>query len=198
MPKIVDHKERREKIIEIVADMLATVGVENTTIREISRQSGFSRGFIEHYFQNKEEMVSGAVNWINRQAMRRAEQNLNALKGLAALRALIEATLPITEQAKKEWKVRMQFWGLAAVNPELKKEQSKRIAIVEKMCLQHLHEGQALGEVADDVELLPIAQNILHRAYGLSCNSILRPGHFTAKRQLQALDDIMAGISKEK
>ena len=48
MPKIVDHDERRERIVEIVADMLATVGAEKTTIREIARQSGYSRGFIEH------------------------------------------------------------------------------------------------------------------------------------------------------
>ena len=34
MPKIVDHDERRERIVEIVAEMLATVGAEKTTIRE--------------------------------------------------------------------------------------------------------------------------------------------------------------------
>ncbi len=198
MPKIVDHEQRKDRIAEIVADMLADVGVEKTTIREISRQSGYSRGFIEHYFHNKEELISNSLRGINERSLARAERKLKDLKGLAALRALNEVTLPITVQARKDWKVRLQFWGLAAVNSEQQKEQAVRVHAVEKLYLKYLQEAQDLGEIAASVDLLPLAHSLLHRVYGLSCNAILRPAYFTRQRQLAALDYIMGEFVKAR
>ena len=118
MPKIVDHDERRERIVEIVAEMLATVGAEKTTIREIARQSGYSRGFIEHYFHNKEELITKTIRWINERSLARADAALAGKTGLAALKVFCELSLPVTPQVRNEWKIRMQFWGMAAVSDE--------------------------------------------------------------------------------
>ncbi len=196
MPKIVDHNERREHIAKIVAELMSTVGVENTTIREISRQSGYSRGFIEHYFQDKEELVAAALNWINEQSLQRAQTKLQDSKGLAALRVLGEITLPISEESQKEWRVRLQYWGMAAVHPEHKKEQSRRMNVVEKMFLNHLREAQEMGEIPKKIDVAPLAQDLLHRMYGLSCVAILRPSHFTKQRQLEAIDYIFSEMLK--
>jgi len=196
MPKIVDHEQRREHIAELVANMMASVGVENTTIREISRQSGYSRGFIEHYFHSKEELISDALKWINEQSLARVEKKVKDLQGLEALKAINEVTLPINEQTRREWKVRMQFWGLAVVNPKHKKEQTKRIDVAETIYLKYLQEAQDMGEIAKDANLTYMAQNLLHRIYGLSCNAILRPNYFTKQRQLEALDYVMQEIVK--
>jgi AcrR family transcriptional regulator len=197
MPKIVDHEERREHIAEIVASMLASVGVENTTIREISRQSGYSRGFIEHYFHSKEELISDALKWINEQSLARVDKKLKHLHGLDALYAINEVTLPLNEQTRREWKVRMQFWGLAVVNPKHKKEQTRRIHLAEKIYLKYLKEAQELGQISKDADIEAIAHNLLHRIYGLSCNAILRPNYFTRQRQLEALKYVMKQIENE-
>lgn len=198
MPKIVDHDQRREHIAEIVADMLATVGVENTTIREISRKSGYSRGFIEHYFHSKEELISDALKWINEKSLDRMEKKIKDLQGLAALRAINEVTLPLTDQTRQEWKVRMQFWGLAAVNAQHKKEQTRRIELAEQIYLKYLKEAQELGEISPTANLERLAQNLLHRIYGLCCNAILRPAYFTRQRQLDALNYVMNELVKER
>jgi len=198
MPKIVDHEQRREHIAEIVADMLATVGVESTTIREISRKSGYSRGFIEHYFHSKEELISDALKWINEKSLERMEKKIKDLKGLEALRAINEVTLPMTDQTRQEWKVRMQFWGLAVVNPQHKKEQTRRIELAEQIYLKYLREAQELGELPAHANLERLAQNLLHRIYGLCCNAILRPNFFTRQRQIEALDYVMSEVVKAR
>lgn len=198
MPKIVDHDERRERIVEIVADMLATVGAERTTIREIARQSGYSRGFIEHYFHNKEELISNTIRWINERSLQRAEKALDGKKGLEALRIFCELSLPVTPEVRNEWKIRMQFWGMAAVSDEHRREQSKRIHLSEKIMLGYLEQAQEMGEIAPDVDLLPPAHSLLHRLYGLGCNAILRPGYFTRQRQMKALDYIMQEFIKAR
>jgi AcrR family transcriptional regulator len=198
MPKIVDHEQRREHIAGIVADMLANVGVENTTIREISRKSGYSRGFIEHYFHSKEELISDALKWINEKSLERMEKKIRDLKGLEALRAINEVTLPMTDQTRQEWKVRMQFWGLAVVNPQHKKEQTRRIELAEQIYLKYLKEAQELGEIPAGANLERLAQNLLHRIYGLCCNAILRPNFFTRQRQMDALDYVMSEVVKDR
>ena len=198
MPKIVDHDERREKIVEIVADMLATVGAEKTTIREIARQSGYSRGFIEHYFHNKEELITKTIRWINERSLVRADVALEGKTGLAALKIFCELSLPMTAEVRNEWKVRMQFWGMAAVSDEHRREQSKRIHVSEKIILKYLEQAQSAGELEADIDLLPLAHSLLHRLYGLGCNAILRPTYFTRQRQIQALDHIMAEFVKAR
>jgi len=198
MPKIVDHDERRERIIEIVADMLANVGAERTTIREIARQSGYSRGFIEHYFHNKEELITKTIRWINERSLARVDNALDGKKGMSALRVFSELTLPLTPEVRNEWKVRLQFWGMAAVSDEHRKEQSKRIHVSEKIILQYLEQAREMGEVEPDIDLHPMALTLVHSLYGLGCNAILRPAYFTRQRQLQALDYIMAEFVKAR
>ena len=198
MPKIVDHDERRERIVEIVAEMLATVGAEKTTIREIARQSGYSRGFIEHYFHNKDELITKTIRWINERSLARADAALNGKTGLSALKIFCELSLPLTQDVRNEWKIRMQFWGMAAVSDEHRREQSKRIHVAEKILMGYLEEAQANGELEAGIELLPLAHSLLHRLNGLGCNAILRPTYFTRQRQLQALDYIMAEFVKAR
>jgi AcrR family transcriptional regulator len=198
MPKIVDHDERRERIVEIVAEMLATVGAEKTTIREIARQSGYSRGFIEHYFHNKEELITKTIRWINERSLARADVALEGKSGLGALKIFSELSLPMNLEVRNEWKIRMQFWGMAAVSDEHRREQSKRIHVSEKIILRYLEQAQELGEIDSGVDLLPLAHSLLHRLYGLGCNAILRPTYFTRQRQMQALEHIMAEFVKAR
>lgn len=198
MPKIVDHDERRERIVEIVAHMLATVGAERTTIREIARESGYSRGFIEHYFHNKEELITKTIRWINERSLARAEEVLQDKRGLAALHAFGELSLPLTSETRNDWKIRLQFWGMAAVSDEHRKEQSKRIHVAEKFITGYLVQAQDLGEIEQGIDLEPLAHSLLHGLYGLGCNAILRPSYFTRTRQLQALDHIMREFVKAR
>jgi len=198
MPKIVDHNERRERIVEIVADMLATVGAEKTTIREIARQSGYSRGFIEHYFHNKDELIAKTIRWINERSLARTDAALDGKTGLGALRVFCEQSLPLTPEARNEWKIRMQFWGMAAVSDEHRREQSKRIHVSEKILLGYLEQAQTNNELEAGIDLLPLAHSLLHRLNGLGCNAILRPAYFTRQRQMQALDYIMAEFVKAR
>ncbi|MFT4519849.1 MAG: AcrR family transcriptional regulator [Halioglobus sp.] len=198
MPKIVDHDERRERIVEIVAEMLATVGAEKTTIREIARQSGYSRGFIEHYFHNKEELIAKTIRWINERSLARADVSLEGKSGLAALKAFCELSLPLTQEVRNEWKIRMQFWGMAAVSDEHRREQSKRIHVSEKIIIGYLEQAQENDELEKGIDLLPLAHSLLHRIYGLGCNAILRPSYFTRQRQVQALDHIMSEFVKAR
>ena len=50
MPKVVDHDERREDVAEAAWRVIGRDGLEGATLREISREAGFTTGVIQHYF----------------------------------------------------------------------------------------------------------------------------------------------------
>ena len=65
MPKIVDQQARRAELSSIAAGLIAVGGLEAATIREIARASGFSKGVVEHYFDDKQELISAALAHTN-------------------------------------------------------------------------------------------------------------------------------------
>ena len=198
MPKIVDHDARREEIVEIVAEMLGTIGVERTTIREIARQSGYSRGFIEHYFKDKEELTINTIRWLNERSLCRANEALCGLSGLTALQTFGEQMLPVTNEIRNEWKIRMQLWGIAAVSYEHRREQARRSEAAEKSIIEYLEQARQAGEIERPIELLPTAHSFLHQLYGLCCNATLRPGYFTRHRQVMAVEEMMTEFARPR
>ena len=126
MPKIVDHEARRFELSAVAASLIAQGGLEAATIREIAQTSGHSKGVVEHYFENKEELISGALAWANHCYEQRVEKATAGMSGIRALRRRIEATLPLNKNTRDEWKVRLVFWSMAAVQPELRRQQERR------------------------------------------------------------------------
>lgn len=126
MPKIVDHESRRWDICAAAATLIADGGLEAAKIRDIAQASGYSKGVVEHYFDGKNELISGALAWANRRYEQRVEDATHGLVGIASLRRRIAATLPMTRAERDEWKVRLVFWGRAAIEPALRREQATR------------------------------------------------------------------------
>ena len=95
MPKIVDHDERREFIARVCAEVIAEHGLEQATLREIAARSGVSKGIVEHYFANKDDVIAAALEWVNQRYLRREQRNTAGKHGLDALAARLRcAPLP--------------------------------------------------------------------------------------------------------
>lgn len=56
MPKIVDHKKRREEILNACFTSFAQRGYAAVTMRDLARVSGVSTGSLYHYFSTKDDI----------------------------------------------------------------------------------------------------------------------------------------------
>ena len=56
MPKIVNHTEYREELLEKCFELFARSGFQSVTMREIGKKLGISTGTLYHYFPSKEEI----------------------------------------------------------------------------------------------------------------------------------------------
>ncbi|MFT5441635.1 MAG: AcrR family transcriptional regulator [Myxococcota bacterium] len=179
MPKIVDHAQRRDAIAQIAAQLIAEGGLEAATVREIARVSGFSKGIVEHYFDDKGELINAALERANQAYFARVAQMTEGKTGLAALRARLAATVPSNATLRSEWKIRLIFWSVAAVDPVLQKQQAKRSREAIAHFAADLQDARIQGEVASSGDLEPIARQVLFAATGLSCAILHNPRTYT-------------------
>lgn len=168
MPKIVDHQARRQELSAVAAALIAAGGMEAVTIRATASDSGYSKGVVEHYFDNKEELVGAALDWVNQCYEQRVERAIAGLSGLPALAGRIEATLPLNKAQRNEWKVRLVFWSMASIDPGLRRQQQSRFLKARKCFERDISQAIRLGEIDAGADAADRALRLVNMITGIS------------------------------
>lgn len=179
MPKIVDPVQRRAEIAGAAASLIAQGGLEAATVREIAAHSGHSKGIVEHYFDGKGELIAAALAWANERYFERAARATEGKRGLAALRARLGATIPNNAALRDEWKVRLVFWSMAAIDSDLQRQQAKRTRDAITHFAQDLEDAKQVREIVGRGSVEPAARQVLFAATGLSCAILHNPRAYT-------------------
>lgn len=64
MPKIVDHDQYRNELLESCFDLFSSRGYANVTMREIAKSTGISTGSLYHYFSGKQTILQKMIEKI--------------------------------------------------------------------------------------------------------------------------------------
>lgn len=64
MPKIVNHHEYKEKMLEKSLYLFTRRGYSNINMKQIAAEIGVSTGTLYHYFPSKEKMLVEMIAWI--------------------------------------------------------------------------------------------------------------------------------------
>jgi AcrR family transcriptional regulator len=191
MPKLVDHEARRLAISGAAAGLIAQGGLEAATIRAIAQESGHSKGVIEHYFENKEELLEGALDWANHRYEQRVSAALNGLSGLDSLRKRIEATIPANKSVRDEWKVRLVFWSMAAIKRDLRRKQKKRFLQAVESFELDLIEAIAREQIDKQLDTNSAARRLVNMTTGISTAALHNPSLYTPAFISGEIDNLM-------
>ena len=63
MPKIVDHDEYRQKMLEKCLYLFTRKGYSDINMKQIAAEIGVSTGTLYHYFSSKESIIAGIIAW---------------------------------------------------------------------------------------------------------------------------------------
>jgi TetR/AcrR family transcriptional repressor of bet genes len=124
MPKVVDHEERRRAITAAACQVIASAGLNGTTMRDIATEAGCTTGMVMHYFRSKEEVLLAALGSASQAVADRMVALLEAAS--TDLYDLLCECLPMDDRRRSEWRVWIAFWDSAAHDPELAVEQRAR------------------------------------------------------------------------
>jgi AcrR family transcriptional regulator len=64
MPKLVNHDDYRQKLLEKSLNLFTRKGYGNVSMREIAAEIGVSTGTLYHYFPSKENILAEMLAWI--------------------------------------------------------------------------------------------------------------------------------------
>ena len=167
MPRVVDPAAQREAILRATWRTIARHGLAGATVRRIAHEARVSTGFINHWFRDKDEVVASALALCNQQSAERLAARAWGRRGLTALRAVIEAVLPLDEERRLEWLIWVSFWGAAGAHPELAREWRRGRNGWHEILVRLLREAQADGDIRPDLDPEHEADRLVMMIVGL-------------------------------
>ena len=194
MPKIIDHDERRDLIIDAVRRIILRGGFESATMREIASEAGFSHGALHRYFPTKNSLLAGAFVRVYSRANELADRALEGRRGLDALRTLCLHILPLGDSGRSEARIVVAFWDHAIQHPELWNE--NRINLLKWRAQMHafLNEARDDGEISETVDISLVVDQITVMNTGYLVMSNLLREASTDDRQIAMLDAILDNL----
>ncbi|MEV4381551.1 TetR family transcriptional regulator C-terminal domain-containing protein [Streptosporangium sp. NPDC049644] len=188
MPKIVDHGERREEVIEAARRIILREGIEAATTRAIAKEAGYSNGVLTHYFADKDDIMLSALRSSHRRIVERLRGKLAGLTGLAALRELLLDNLPLDEERTRESGLEVGFWGRSMTSPAMLEAQRAEAEELRYLVRSLLGAAVAGGEISTTEDLDDVTERLLALVDGLSVHRLLYPDRVGTARLERVLN----------
>jgi len=149
-------KQRRERILEAAAHLIATRGIHSVRVSDIAERIGTTNGTVHYYFPSKDDVLTSAMEWAVETAFERQGGDLRALtSGYDRLVRLTDLQLPASEQVIEEWSIWLQSWTEASFRPELRVTHGDYHGRWRAMVRSIIERGQRQGEFRmEDPDLL--------------------------------------------
>lgn len=149
MPKLGMGPIRREQICRAAAAVIAREGFAGATMRMVAEEAGVSTGMLNHYFANRQDLLTQALVYVSEQAQTRMREAIEDLPpGPERLMALLGAAVAETEEVAQTWRVWINAWGEAVRLAELRETIDSRLSSWYEM-LDRALEGVAPPEEPD-------------------------------------------------
>ncbi|MGE0668808.1 MAG: TetR/AcrR family transcriptional regulator [Sphingomonadales bacterium] len=175
-------------MIRIAASLLAERGPEALSFREIAERAGYSTTIVTHYFHNKHDLLLSMFQDAAQSGVDRV--NIARGQGKPPLDCL-EALLPLTEEARRAWRVVLAFWGNGTADEAFRKEQRMRWRQSLEMVMQELHRLDASHPTPLELR----ARTILALLIGLSTQAVFNPREWTANHMRRSLREALEGVA---
>jgi AcrR family transcriptional regulator len=180
MPKVTEEykQDRRQQIIDAAYRCLARKGFQQTTMRDIYRETGLSAGAVYHYFESKHDIIAASFNFDYERSVDLFEAARESDDPLGALIDLLDFLFRGLKGASESGagRVNVQGWGEALVNPSLMETVHRVMGITQEMATQVLHQAQAKGQLGPNIPVTGLANLLISLYYGLELQLALNPG----------------------
>ncbi len=175
MPKIVDHDERRLELVDATWRIIARLGIESATMREIATEAGFANGALKPYFPTKDTLLTFAFGHVFNRTNERIAEVTAGKSGIAALRAFCIEVLPLDEERINEARIVIPFWQKAINDPEKATIHRDSMEQWHAAILEYLAQARKSGDVSSAVDDRSIAGHLLNMLLGAQIAAALAP-----------------------
>jgi AcrR family transcriptional regulator len=194
MPKIVDSEQQRREISAQAARWIATRGLETLSLRNVAKLHGCSKGMVQHYFADKEELLFGALLHVTAAYEEREKVAVVGYTGLEKIEHRFLVILPVSESLRDEWVVRLAFYARAALAPKMQAYLHDHVSRALRVGTRELRDAQLAGEVARGVNLARSYRVIMATVAGIAVSEVVSPGVIAPAVQKRMLRDAISVV----
>jgi AcrR family transcriptional regulator len=128
VPKLGMGPIRREQICRAAAAVVAREGFAGSTMRMVAEEAGVSTGMINHYFANRQDLLTQALLFVSERTQERYREAVEGVPpGVDRLRALLDSALSEDASMRETWYVWINAYGEAVRLPDLRHEMEQRL-----------------------------------------------------------------------
>lgn len=196
MPKVIDHDQRRRDIIEVTRGLIIQGGIEAATMREIAAEAGFANGALKHYFPGKDDIIQGTYELSLAQMSEVVRIGVEGKRGLAALRGMSEASLPLDTDRITAARVLLSFWERAASNEHLHEIYVGHLVTWRQALAQFIVEGRADGDILCTTPDEQLIDELVVMNVGANLMSLMDPERSTPALQQAHLDGFFERLGR--
>ena len=143
-------ERRRREVCEAACRVIIRNGLETTTMRDISREGGFTTGVLTHYFPDKHAVIVGAFLAASEDWFAELRRQLAAAGTPAEqLVALVHLALPADPDRRAEYRLWSEMWNYAGHDPDFAAQLVETDAEWERQIRGILERGREAGLLAN-------------------------------------------------
>ena len=198
MPKIVDHEERRQQLVEAAWRCIDRLGLESVTVREIAKEAGYSSGTLAHYFTDKDDILRSALERADDNIRNRIAALPEDLGPLETLGRILRESLPLDDERRFELTLDVNFWARALNQPALRELQHADHDAWRARVLTAVQAARNNGELPDDLADDEQTDILVAFVDGIGLQALVYPELMTHDRVEHLLDAQIAHLAGGK
>lgn len=183
---------RRDEVALATSNVIARVGLEGTSMREISQEMGVSTGVLTYHFRNKEELLDFVFD--NIVELLEQRRHFEVFETVDAFSDVLLASMPSTEELRRWWKVWLAFTTGAYSRPAQRKRQielSNRVNATWRASLERLRD---LGLLRPDIDIDHETATLGYIFDGMGLNGVYYPDLPGAEHHKAVIDAFFSRI----
>ena len=196
MPKIVDHKLRREAFLAAAYRTIKKKGVGGMTVRAVAREAGFTTGALVHYVDSMDRLLVEAAEYAARDVRSDMELMEHLPDRLEALRQVVYLALPIDEDRRGNWNFFLGFWERSVRNAAVRRLTQARyvewIARVERL----IKSAQQAGDIDQNTDARHAARMCVALVDGIATQTLRSGLPLSPEEQCRMIDDWIVAFLK--
>jgi AcrR family transcriptional regulator len=193
MPKIIDHEQRRDEIVEVAKRLIMDGGFEAATMRSIVTAAGFANGALKHYFPSKDSIIAATFESVLAETGERIAALDPDLSPREALRGVVEAGMPLDEHRIASGRVLLALWEHSVANPDLALQYRRLLERWRGDLIAQV--AVALGESKRSATVGVLADEIISVTIGAHVASLMYPPGELVRRYRRYIDQLVARVA---
>lgn len=195
MPKIINHEEKKKKIIQYAWKSIVAEGAKGSTIRKIAKMACMTPGQIRYYFPNHSDLLRAVMETVEIKVRERIQsiQDSKDILPIDKVKEMLLSVLPLDGDRLADMEVWMAFkYDIHEFGKNSSDDGLKDLCqfVIYILCDHQL--------LKDDIDTEVLTLRLHALIDGLALHKLIRPESITHNQMIQIIDDEIHQITKEE